>query len=242
MAALTAPRLVVTAGLHGSASTSLFNIARELLTDAVGIDNLVAAYGEDLSALSAPLGIERRHVLLKSHAGSPQWQWLVGLTGAPVLLSIRDPRDCVLSLMQRFGMQPDQAIRAIVADCSLARVCADSGHTPFRYEDRFFDDETLAARLATRLGLRVDEELCRDIGRRYTTAGVRQIASSLSDLPPGRVVKTGQLHFDPVTQIHATHLGDGVTGKWRTRLSPQDGAALTRIFAPFLTHFGYDST
>ena len=228
----------MTAGLHGSASTGLFNIVRELMVAVAGAGDVLALYGEDLSALPAPVGLDRRHVVLKSHAGSAQWQWLVGLSGAPVVLSIRDPRDCVLSLMQRFGMAADQAVRAIVADCRLATVCAEAGHVPFRYEDRFFEDETMARQLAARLGLEVAEDVCRAIGRRYTMAGVRTFAGAL---PAGRVVKTERLHFDPVTQIHATHIGDGAVGKWRHLLSPADGDALTQVFAPFLARFGYDA-
>ncbi len=237
---MIAPRLVATVGLHGSASTSLFNIVRELMIEAVGVDEVLALYGEDVSALPAPLASDRRHVVLKSHSGSPGWEWLVRLSRAPVILSVRDPRDAVLSLMERFGMQLEPSARAIMADCRRAERCAEAGHTAFRYEDRFFEDETLAGQLAAKLGLDVPGPTCREIGARYTTEGVRSIASNLAGLPPGRVLEAGAVQLDQVTQIHRSHLGDGRVGKWRDRLSPGNGAALTQAFAPFLQRFGYD--
>ena len=235
----TAPRLVATVGLHGSASTSLFNIVRELMAAAVGSANLIAIYGEDLPALPAPLPGERRHIVLKSHTGSPGLEWLIALSQAPVVLSIRDPRDAAVSLAERFGMTLDLAVRALLQDCRMAERCVDAGHVPLRYEDRFFDDEALPAYLAMRLGLGVDDALCRDLSQRYGTAGVRSHAQSLSSLPPDRVVRGGSMQFDPVTQIHATHVGDGRVGKWRDRLSADDGAKLTQLFAPFLARFSY---
>ncbi len=239
MAALSAPRLVVTAGLHGSASTSLFNIVRELMAAAVGAENLVAVYGEDLAALPDPLAAERRHVVLKSHCGSPGLEWLVALSRAPVILSIRDPRDSAVSLMERFGMTLDQATTGLAAECRMAVRCADAGHRPLRYEDRFFDDPTLAVHLSLRLGLAVNDALCRDLMRRYGTAGMKAFAQSLDGLPAGRVMRSGALHYDRVTQIHATHVGDGQVGKWRDRLPAVDRAALSRMFGPFLERFGY---
>ncbi len=238
---MIAPRLVVTVGLHGSASTSLFNIVRELMIAAVGEAQVLALYGEDVAALPAPLVSERRHVVLKSHSGSPGWEWLIHLTRAPVVLSVRDPRDAVLSLMERFGMQLEPSARVIMADCRRAERCAEAGHAAFRYEDRFFDDATVAGHLASKLGLDIADATCREIGARYCTEGVRSMAANLSDLPPSRVLKTDALHLDLVTQIHRTHLGDGLVGKWRDRLSPANGAALTQAFAPFLERFGYSA-
>ncbi len=234
------PRLVATVGLHGSASTSVFNIVRELMVAAVGVDQVVALYGEDVSALPAPNGPECRHVVLKSHSGSPGLEWLLWLSQAPVILSIRDPRDAALSVAERFGNPLGVAAQAVARDCRFAERCADAGHDPLRYEDAFFNDETLAERLATRLGLDVAHATCREIGARYATEGVRSIATNLSSLPADRVYKSDSLHFDQVTQIHHTHIGDGLIGKWRDRLSPQDGAALTRAFGPFLRRFGYE--
>ncbi len=231
--------MVATVGLHGSASTCVFNIARELMEAAVGAENLLATYGEDIGALPPPSPAERRHVVLKSHSGSPGWEWLTALTGAPILLTIRDPRDCVVSMAERFGVPLDAAARSLAADCRLATRCAQAGHEPLRYEDRFVDDEALPAQLAMRLGLAADPAFCRELGRRYGTAGMRAFTGSLDSLPPGRVVKTTAIHYDQVTQLHATHLGDGLAGKWRNRLTPANGAALTQLFAPFLRLFGY---
>ena len=236
-----APRLIVTAGLHGSASTAVFNIVRELMAQTVGAENLVAVFSEDLSHFPEPLAVEHRHVVLKSHSGSPAWHWLVALTSAPVILTIRDPRDAVVSMIERFAMPPDQAVRTLAADCRLVVRCVAAGHMPLRYEDRFYDDETLPAQLASRLGLNIEDAFSRALGRRYGTEGVRAIARSVGERRPGRMAGNGSTQYDTVTQIHAAHIGDGLSGKWRDRLPAGDGAALTRFFGPFLARFGYEA-
>jgi hypothetical protein len=79
-----------------------------------------------------------------------------------------------------------------------------------------------------------------DIFNRYRTESVRSFGENLAALPPGRVVATPVSKLDSVTQIHATHIGDARTGKWRD-LPPATQAAITTHFAPFLRRFGYDA-
>ena len=234
-----APRLVATVGLHGSASTCVFNVVRELMIAAVGADNVLATFADDVSGLPPPLRPESRHVVLKSHCGSPSWQWLVALTAAPVLLSVRDPRDSVVSIMERFGVTLEQAVRDVAADCHLAWLCADAGSEPLRFENRFYDDDGFASRTAARLELDVPEDVCREIGRRYSTGSMRAFAAALDDMPGERVVRFGQMQYDQVTQIHRTHIGDARIGKWREYFPPPERDRLTQTFAPVLEKFGY---
>jgi len=209
------------------------------MSAAVGAENLLGLYAEDIPALFTDHALENRHIVLKSHRGGVGWDALIWLTQAPIILSIRDPRDAALSMAERFGETLEKAVLALAADCRRIVRCADAGHLVLRYEDQFFEDPTLPAHLAARLGLPTDPELCRTLADRYSTAGVRSLAAGLPELPPDRLIKTAATELDRVTQIHRTHIGDGRVGKWRERLAPPAQQQITRYFAPFLDKFGY---
>ncbi len=233
------PRCVATVGLHGSASTWVFNVVRELMTVALGAENVVAIYGDDVRGLLGEHALQGRHLVLKSHHGGEGWDSLVWLARPAIFVSIRDPRDAAVSLTQRFGMPLTDAARGIAQDCARAARCADAGHPVLRYEDRFFEDAALPGRMATQLGLAVGADAQQAIFGRYSTAATRAFAATIGDLPAERLHRTDQTMLDLVTQIHRTHIGDGRVGKWRERLDSHSAAEITRYFTPFLTRFGY---
>src|SRR5581483_4458696 len=97
-------RVVATIGLHGSASTWVFNIARELMAAAYGEDEVRSLYAETLGELKERYGEARRHLVLKSHHGSVALDaWLTSVSPA-IVLSVRDPRDASLSMAERFNV------------------------------------------------------------------------------------------------------------------------------------------
>jgi len=231
--------VIATIGLHGSASTWVFNVVRELMAAALGEDSVVGLFADDAAGLLAEHTLQGRHVVLKSHCGGRGWDSLVWLTRAPLILSIRDPRDAAISLAQRFGMPLTNAVRGIAQDCRHVVRCAEAGHAVLRYEDRFFEDEALPGRLAGQLGLAVGAEAQAVIFSRYSTAATRSFAARIGDLPADRIVLAGGTTYDRLTQIHRTHIGDGQVGKWQDLLDARNAMEITRYFAPFLARFGY---
>jgi len=231
------PGLIATIGLHGSASTWVFNVVRELLIAALGEDQVLALYADRLSEL--PAETDRPGcLLLKSHHGSAELDaWLA--TARPVVfLSLRDPRDAAISMAQRFRAPLGQAAHWLADDCARLLRLAGQGHPLLRYEDRFFDDAAAPERLARALGLNPAPAVSAAIFARYRTEAVRAFSAAFADLPPGRVVSAGRIVMDPVTQIHRTHIGDRRSGKWRDLPGPAQ-AELTRFFRPFLDRWGY---
>jgi hypothetical protein len=234
-----APRLVVTVGLHGSASTWVFNVVRELMEAALGPEKVVAVFADEATGLLAEHALTGRHLVMKSHRGGAGWDSLVWLAGAPIFVSIRDPRDAAISITQRFGTPLTDAARGIAPDCRLITQCADAGHLVLRYEDRFFEDATLPGRMAEHLGIAVDADVQQAIFARYSTQSTRDFAAAIGSLPAERIVQTDQTTLDRVTQIHRTHIGDGRVGKWRDLLDARSAEEITRYFAPFLARFDY---
>ena len=233
-----APPPVVTIGLHGSASTWVFNVVRELLIAAHGEAAVLAVYADKVEQLPAEAARAGRHLLVKSHHGSPAMDAWLAESGAQIFLSVRDPRDAALSMSQRFEAPLPAAAAWIAQDCRRMVRLAAQGHRMLRYEDRFFEQPAWAARLAVALGLDLPAAEISGIFGRYGTEATRTFAAALAELPPERLTKVGKYPMDTVTQILAPHIGDARSGKWRN-LPPPLRAGLTRALLPFLEPLGY---
>ena len=233
------PILVATIGLHGSASTWVFNVVRELLVDAAGEGGVLAAYADQAADMPDAASRAGRHLVLKSHQGSAALDALLAEQGAVILLSVRDPRDAVLSMVQRFRESFPRAAHALARDCARVIALAEAGHPVLRYEDRFFADPATVARLAVQLGLAPTAAAREAIFARYTTEAVRDFTRTVPDLPPERLARDERVTFARLTQIHHTHIGDARSGKWRDPPGnlPEE---LSRFFAPALERLGYE--
>ncbi len=234
-----APRLVVTLGLYGSASTWLFNVVRETLNAAHGAERVCAYYADAITLILQDGAIPGRFVVVKMHVGDASLAGFVHLAQPLLLLSVRDPRDAVVSLMQRFGQDFEKAASRVVQSARRILFFAAAGHPVLRYEDDFFTrPETLDA-IAARLGVTLRDEIKAAIFAGYQTASVRKFAADVAHLPPGRLDGNPADLFDRVTHIHRNHIGDGMIGKWKERLSAPESAALTEALGDFITTFGY---
>jgi len=232
------PPVVATIGMHGSASTWVFNVVRELMIATAGEEKLCALYTENPKELPGEAKRAGKLLLVKSHQCSAEMDAWLAASSAMIVLSLRDPRDASMSMAQRFNARLEHAVRWVAQDCNRLVKLAAEGHALLRYEDRFFDHQASVARLAQLLGVQPDEALIRPIFDRYQTESVRRFASQLETLPRGRLVIGAVSRLDRVTQIHGTHIGDARSGKWRDLPAPVQ-TELTRVFRPFLERFGY---
>jgi hypothetical protein len=114
------------------------------------------------------------------------------------------------------------------------------GHEPLRYEDRFFDDPASVERIARALGLALPQDRTDAIFSRYRTEAVRSFASQLDALPEERIAWVGDHKMDIVTQIHAPHIGDATSGKWRD-LPSETRDGMTNALRPLLNLLGYEA-
>ena len=233
------PRPIATIGLHGSASTWVYNVIRELLIAALEADQVLALYAEQVSELPDESTRARRQLVIKSHYGSAGLDSWLAATQAQIVLSIRDPRDACVSMSQRFSAPIEATVPWLSADCNRVMRLALQDWPLLRYEDRFFEDQAAPQRLAGYLGLKVAPCSFDDISARYSTEAVRSFAQRLADLPPERLATpTSSRLMDRLTQIHGQHIGDTRSGKWR-QLPNGVQLELTHAFSAFLDRFGY---
>lgn len=230
-----AARIVATIGLHASASTWVFNVARRLMISAHGEASVTQLYADRTSELPdspAP------HMLVKSHHGSAELDAWLRARRATLILSIRDPRDAALSMAQRFEAPLQHTAIWIRNDCDRALKLLPETRLLLKYEDRYFEHPDAIDRIAQCLDLPVDRDLASDIFDEFRTEAVRDFASRLSQLPGERIAMVGKFAMDRVTQILAPHIGDGRSGKWRD-LPPPVQKQMTEFYRPFLERFDY---
>jgi hypothetical protein len=240
-AAAHAYRLVVTAGVASSASTWAFNVVRELMAASFGAHAVIGVFAESPAALYANPAIGGRHLVCKTH-GWLNLHLFAHLNAATVILTVRDPRDCVLSFAERFGHPLAEVARGVAYQCQHMIACADAGHPVLRYEERFFDNLATVRALAQYLGVEVSEGAAGEIFNKYQTEVVRAFAATVPSLPQERLGGDEKRPYDLTTQIYQTHIGDGRVNKWRDRLDARQRTELTRLFAPFLARFGYPAS
>jgi hypothetical protein len=236
------PRLILTVGLYGSASTWLYNVVRELLIAEHGEARVCATYSETVAGVIENRNAFGKYVVWKMHCGDAAWDVFADLARPTILLTVRDPRDAILSLVERFNTRVEVAANAVSRCCARALQCAEAGHPVLRYEDRFVDDPRLVRSIADYIGATVSEPVIAAVFARYTPDAVRCFAARIETLPADRQQGDDPTIdiFDRITQIHRGHIGDQRIGKWRERLNSEQQQKLAALFLPFLHRFGYD--
>lgn len=234
------PRVIMTVGLYGSASTWVYNVLRELMAARHGEARVHAVYSDTVAKVLEDRKALGRYVVWKMHFGEPAFDVFAQFVDPTMILTVRDPRDSVLSLVNRFNTQLEAAVPAVARCCNRVLLCAGAGHPVLRYEDGFFRDMEILRGIATHIGASVAEDAMRRIFDRYTTEAVRRFAEHVEALPAERVKGDPFIDlYDEVTQIHRGHIGDGSVRKWEWGLTAEQQQMLTAHFAPFLERFGY---
>jgi hypothetical protein len=232
---MTKPKVVATVGLHGSASTWLFNVTRELVVAERGEADVSALYTDVIESIPAA---NERCLVIKSHHGSRKLDAWLKDVGALILLSVRDPRDAAISMARRFNAPLATAVGWLAADCARMRILVAAGHPIFRYEDRFFEDDMAVSHVAALLQVDQDPMVIAKITSDYNTGAVKRFTQVLHQLPPERISHLGMTVFDTTTQLHQAHIGDTMSGKWRA-LAPDVRVKLRQTFGSFLNEFHY---
>ena len=231
-------RCVATVGLHGSASTWVFNVARELLLAAYPAGEIIPFYADRIVDIPREFPASAR-LLIKSHHGSPELENWLAARPTTLILSLRDPRDAALSMSQRFEAPLLNTAGWLRNDCFRLKRLMTQPHLLLRYETRFFEKLETVAAIAAHLSVETAAPVMESIFKTYCSDAVRAFAADLENLPAKRLGMVAKFRFDRVTQILASHIGDGTSGKWRS-LPEYMQDQLTDFFRPFLMDFGYE--
>ena len=227
--------LVVTAGAPSSASTWVTNVVTDLLmVERTTVFRVFADTLADVPKLSGA-----RDIVLKCHHPKPDLRILAATGAAKVILSIRDPRDCVASIMQRFGRDARQAIDDVTSSLAYLDDLSDEGALILRYEDRFFDDPGTVGLISDYLGLCVAEAERRQIGRRYEAGNVMALISTISAMPPSQTHTRSDSIEHIATGFHTGHISDRRSNKYRELLTEREIKFCEAVSSQAMVRYGY---
>ena len=139
-------------GMRSSGSTWVFNVVRKIAAVLVPNIPVVGPYvvrGADLPAFDD----RSRFLVVKSHETDNAAAAELGRHAQAIWLSIRDPRDCVASLVQYHDLDFDTALQQVRRDAHFCkRFFAHPQARVLRYEAGFADDPATIDRIATGFG------------------------------------------------------------------------------------------
>jgi hypothetical protein len=226
-------------GLYASGSTWLFNAGKKIAA-ASGLDaGMATFFATNEAELVFPPGTMT--AIVKTHEVEPAAAEILMARSQAIWLSLRDPRDCITSLMRYQNCAFEEAVEMTK---DAARFCLSVLHHPrtklFRYESHFFDAPETLDIIASSFGRDLEAA---DSARIYAETRRSAIESFINTFPQVASV-VGQPepgHFvDLNTQWHTHHVGrDGEIGRWRKMLTTSQITVVNEQLADLMIRLGY---
>lgn len=242
------PRMVLCAGLKSSGSTWLYNVVAEILKQVQQKPHSKAArsasrktlqfYADNLEDFP-PDAEQAAALVVKTHMPSRSVLFAMAVLESRVLLSVREPRDAIASVMQRFGHAFNGALKEITVGASRMVDFANT-YDPliFRFEEGFYDQPDTVSQLANFLGVKLSTSSLRKIFDAHTRVQIRKRIIALQRRGVfGRTPDPDR--FDAETHWHPGHVGNMVIGKYRQSLTAKQQRAVLTATREFCKQFGY---
>jgi hypothetical protein len=177
--------------------------------------------------------------VIKSHEPSQALVYLMRLTRGTIFVTLREPRDAIASLIQRFGHTYQGALaeteRQAARTVELAR---QERARIFRFESGFTEKSASIDRIANALGVPLSASARERIRRALTRDAVKKKISVLAR--KGRFgAKPNADSFDHATQWHPGHVGDGSVEKYRKVLTAAEQKCVLAATRDYCKSFGY---
>ncbi len=229
--------------MYGSASTWTFNVVQKLAAVLVPDRPVVPRFiGGSLAGLDRAAGT----LVVKTHA-TPVADELARRASA-IVITIRDPRDAIASLMAHNKAPFDLALRVTEATAVMCRrFAADDRAVLLRFRDKFYDDVTTIERIAATFHRPLSAADRDRIFAETRRSAVEDFIAKLETLPTAKShiePRTGQHDtYDELTAWHKHHAGrKGEVRRWQRELSPQQVAVIEGRLRPWMETFGYQLT
>jgi hypothetical protein len=230
-------------GMFSSASTWTFNVAQKLAASITPAKPVTPLFIDLDDVLPPDFDAEEGTLVVKTHGTRVGRE--LSRRAAAIIVTIRDPRDAVASLMRHNKAPFDTALRMTELSASTcAKYIMPRKSIVLRFEDRFFENPATITRIAAKLPGTLGEADSARIFNEMQRDAVDAFIAELETLPTTRhqiYEATGQSDtFDTVTGWHKHHAGrTGEIGRWRHDLSDAQVSTITRVMRPWMERFGY---
>jgi hypothetical protein len=234
-------------GLLRSASTWSFNVCREInqhIADQQGC-KLISGYrdGARLDAfLKAKIDDPGLRAVVKSHFPGQFALELIRTGRALNVCTLRDPRDCFLSLHRYGELRFDEVLAQIKRNLELVTRYAEFGNAHFIPFERLLEspiDEIL--RLAKWMGTVLVPEAVTRIHEETSLQRARALAERLEHAEEGSVHRVRSHRVDNRTLIHQFHINRAATGEWIYELSAAEQRRLNGELRQWLIALHYET-
>jgi hypothetical protein len=230
-------------GMYSSASTWTFNVVQQIAKSLKATGEVVPAF---VGAAIPECDEAQNTLVIKTHA--TQYERVLGQQAQAIIITIRDPRDAVASLMRHNRAPFDVALRATEASAiTCARHAELEKSLLFRFEDRFFDDPRTIEHMARLFSGTLTSDECERIFAQFSREAVEGFIARLEELP----TTTSQFNnvtgewdvADSATGWHKHHAGRSAeVGRWRHELSARQALMVEQRMGRWMEHFGYRLT
>ncbi|TLU74284.1 sulfotransferase [Lichenicoccus roseus] len=225
-------------GMFASGSTWLYNVALAIATD---LDGGRPPHGRFVFDLSDTAGLENdavRHVV-KAHQARHGVE-AVAVRSDAILVTLRDPRDAVVSMMLYQGFSFYRAllnVRYAAEACML--LAAQRQAVTLHYELGFIDDPQTVGGIARHLGGSLPVQRRDEIFRSTRRPAVEAFIAELERQPTTITDRFGDV-FDLASHWHRHHAGrTGEIGRWRRMLYPAQVTGIETELRGWMETFGY---
>jgi hypothetical protein len=225
-------------GMYASGSTWLYNAARQTAI-ACGLPNVTGTYAEKMDALKN-LPSDALNVIKTHDLGRAEEKFL-DAHAKTILISIRDPRDAVVSLMQHMRHRFLLALEKVENTALFcAQFTADPRAQVFNYDAGFTDQIATFDLLAQNLGGSLNAGTREKLFLNSRRGAIEAYIAALDKLPTTiRDARSGDV-VDSDTQWHRHHAGrTGETGRWRAVLPAEAARLVEQRLGGFMRQFGY---
>jgi hypothetical protein len=220
-------KLIWCIGLYASASTWAFNVVR--LVHAVAEPPVRAqthffADRVDFAALAAP----GTHIVKSHEIDDAASVEELGKRAERFVITVRDPRDAVASLMTYHGHEFERALGHVDKAMRLCvRYAADPRGQVFYYESKFYENETMPDILAAHVGVTLGGGMGAKIFKALRREEVESYIATLPGRPGVLQDRKSGDRLDPQTHWHTHHAGrTGQIGRWQSGLTPEQAQAV----------------
>jgi hypothetical protein len=236
-------------GMYSSGSTWTYNVTRQIAASVTSVKPVllhfvsraadVALFERLANTAPQPGGA---HIVKSHEIDDEDAVTALSLRADAIIVTIRDPRDAVTSLMLYQDFVFDRSLSLVEKSARLcARFTGDPRSLLLRYEEGFADDVTTLDRIAASFHRSLVASDRTRIFASSRRAAVEALIAGLPQQPTSLInVARPDRVLDPVSQWHTHHAGrSGEIGRWRHMLTEAQALEVDRRLGDWMDRFSY---